>query len=98
MLLTPARVSAGRFRYDAAAKTFTAERSDLGPDFRLGRVFDDACDAGFTLVSHRTGREVVMAADGCEFDDEGDLLSERFVSLGRNGHPDGRYEAVLFND
>lgn len=37
---------------------YVAEMSDL--PYGLGRVYDDACDEGLTLVSARTGREVVM--------------------------------------
>lgn len=42
--------------------------------FRPERVWDDACDVGVTLVSHRTGREVVYVVEDMARDGEGDLL------------------------
>lgn len=52
---------------------FAAEHSDLGsPAFT--RVWDDACDVGLTLVSHKTGREVVFAISDEKRDGEGDIM------------------------
>ncbi len=72
MILHPTRVSTRRFTYHEGV--FTAELSDLGRDFRFGRVYDDACDVGLTLVSHATGREVVFAIENEMRGDEGDVL------------------------
>lgn len=67
MLLKPASVSTNRFSYWHGM--FVAEASDL-PAF--SRVWDDACDVGLTLVSARTGREIVCAVDHIERDLEGE--------------------------
>lgn len=71
MILRPAPVSTDRFTYIAARNEFVADASDLP---QLARVFDDACDVGLTLVSAKTGREVVFAVKHEERDREGDLL------------------------
>lgn len=71
MILKPSPVSTRRFTYLPEDKMFVAEASDL-PGF--GRVYDDACDEGLTLVSHQTGTEVVFVVDYVERDREGDLL------------------------
>jgi hypothetical protein len=53
-------------------RTFCAEMSDL-PGF--GRVWDDACDEGLTLISSRDNSQVVVfAVDHEERDADGDLL------------------------
>jgi len=70
-LLKPCPVSTRRFTYLADERMFVAEASDL-PGF--GRVYNDACDEGLTLVSHRTGCEIVCAVEHIERDREGDLL------------------------
>ena len=74
MILSPAPVSTDRFSFDLNDRVFTAELSDLGRDFRFGRVYDDACDVGLTLVSTRTGRRVVFAIENEIRDREGELL------------------------
>jgi hypothetical protein len=59
MLLHPPVVSTAQFTWMKEEKMLVTEMSDLQVDF--GRVFDDACDVGLTLKSHRTNREVVFA-------------------------------------
>ena len=51
MILNPLPVQSGRFTWIADSREFVAELSDLGGSF--GRVYDDACDEGLTLVSSR---------------------------------------------
>jgi hypothetical protein len=72
MLLKPAPTSTRQFLYQPAGNLLTAEMSSLNG---FGRVWDDACDEGLTLVSHRTGREVVYAVSGMERDRDGDIAA-----------------------
>ena len=58
MLLNPSPTSSTRFTFKG--HTFIAEASDLR-DIHLGRVYDDACDEGFTIVSAKTGKGAVFA-------------------------------------
>jgi hypothetical protein len=81
MILTPTRLSTRNFTYYSPDRLFVAEASDLGRDFRRGRVYDDACDVGFTLVSHATGAEIVFASNGETRDADGDVLYEEFVPV-----------------
>lgn len=100
MLLKPYRVSTKRFTYNAVTNTFTAEASDLGSNFRLGRVYDDACDMGFTLMSARTGKEVVFYLSHTERDREGELLYDEFRAVPHQ-HVDAMTECakvVIVND
>lgn len=71
-VLTPTRYSTRRFT--AINGMLVAEASDLDRPSPFGRVYDDACDEGLTLVSHVTGREMVFAVDHIERDREGDLM------------------------
>lgn len=58
-MLRPSRISTSLLTYDKAENLFVAEDSDLPS--RPDRVWLDSCDVGYTLVSHRTGREIVYA-------------------------------------
>lgn len=58
MLLNPCPLDAHRFTTKWGAKVIFADASDLG--FRAGqvpggRLYDDACDEGITVINHRNG-------------------------------------------
>jgi len=93
MILTPNRISSSRFSFKD--NTFSAEASDFGRRFELGRVYDDACDEGFSIVSAKTGKIAVFALYNREEDGEGDLVSWVFrcVTPGLT-----HLKAVIFND
>jgi len=64
--------------YHSETRTISVEASTLQANgIRPGRVFDDSCDEGFTLISHRTGREIVVCHNHVERRD-GDLLYSDF--------------------
>lgn len=76
------RHSTRDFSYQADSKTLTIEESTLR-QFRVvdedgnlcsvfGRVYDDACDEGFVLVSHKTGKEVTFVVDKIDYDASGE--------------------------
>lgn len=71
MLLKPNPVPSRHFT--RLAGVLVAEASDLGRE-PFGRVYDDACDAGLTIVSERTGREVVFYVEREVRDAERELL------------------------
>jgi hypothetical protein len=93
MLLTPNPISSTRFSFEG--NTFSAEASDFGRNISLGRVYDDACDEGFSIVSAKTGKIAVFALYNHEEDAEGDLVSWIFrcVTPGLT-----HLKAVIFND
>lgn len=61
MAIIARSVSTKFFDYNKDGKVFCAEASDLpkGFDF-LGPIYDDACDSGFKLMSHKTGKEILF--------------------------------------
>jgi hypothetical protein len=62
-----------QFSWHASSKTLTAEASDLNwpHDWpKLGQVFKDAIDEGFTLVSERTGNELTVVIDEVDRDED----------------------------
>jgi hypothetical protein len=74
MILSPAHISTEhmtRMVEDGVA-VFSVEDSDLA--WRPTRVYDDACDVGYTLMSHATGKHVVVAEHVPVRDADGDLL------------------------
>jgi len=96
-MLKPTRVNSNQFSYNAGNGKFVAEISDFGPDFQFGRVYDDACDEGLTLVSARTQRDLVFVIERREVDDEGDLIAWHLVpASGQEGMP--KCSMIIFND
>lgn len=93
MLLKPSPINSSLFTF--SKNTFIAEASELGRSFKLGRIYDDACDEGFTIISERTGKPAVFALYNHEEDGEGDLVSWIFkcVTPGLT-----QLKAVIFND
>lgn len=93
-ILRPARISTRQFTYDAQARKFIGEISST---HGFGRVYDDAADEGLTLVSCRTGAEVVFAVWEERRDDaENEITSWVLRPVGR---PDlDGATLVLFND
>lgn len=93
MLLTPNPVSSNKFSF--RGNTFTADASDLGPAFALGRIWDDACDEGFSIVSEKTQRVAVFALYDHDEDAEGDVCGWWFkcVTPGLT-----HLKAVIWND
>jgi hypothetical protein len=92
MILKPAPISSSNFTFKN--NTFIAEASDLR-NFELGRVYDDACDAGFTIVSEKTGKHVVFAETDADVDSEGDFLAWNFVAVTKGFE---KLKVVIFND
>jgi len=82
-------------------QTFVSEASTLGfkvgwPNF--GRVYDDACDEGFTLISQRTGKECVMVIHEIVSDDDYSGGWKRIIL--RPAKPSERklFRVVIYND
>jgi hypothetical protein len=81
--------------YHGRDNSMSAEVSELR-DMRLGQVYDDACDLGFTLVSHKTGRAIVMVEDQTVQRD-GDLLYRVYVPA-RKADRRVLSRVMIFND
>jgi hypothetical protein len=84
------------FSYNAKTQTFTAESSDLHGAKGPSRVYDDACDEGFILVSHITGDSIVFALQSIDYlggsDDENkDIAGWNFKAVARNAARAGRW-------
>lgn len=93
------KISTRQFFFDKEDGMFTQEISSLGTlaGNLMGQLWDDACDQGFVLVSHRTGEEIPFYLDVTERDREGDIQCWNFKSASKD--PDMRYLTVsVFND
>ena len=79
------KISTKFFTYDKESKTFSTEASSLPRTFNFNsRVFDDACDSGFTMVSQKTGTEVTFTFEKDDRDEEGELMGIWFNSYSRD--------------
>lgn len=85
-VLKPAPVSIAQFSYDSVRREFTGEVSATNG---FGRVYDDACDTGLTVVG-ATGREVVFVVTDEHRDAEGDVTSWTLAG--------GGFTMTLWND
>ena len=74
-------VSSLKFRWLSNYKRFMADISDLGPDFSFDRVYNDAYDVGFVMVSHKTGAEVKFVITTHCTDREGDITHWELVPV-----------------
>lgn len=85
------------FTWNKETRTFVAEASDLdhaGPS----RVYDDACDEGFFMVSEVTGNKVLMILSEVEKDREGDIMGWRFQAYDKFGQKRLDFGALIIND
>jgi hypothetical protein len=82
MLRKPTRLHTRDLTWNPADRTFVAEASSL-PD--PSAAFDDACDVGYTLVSERTGRELVVVLNGRILGGEGELEYEVYTESDHRG-------------
>lgn len=69
-------ISSDMFHWEKETKTFSQEISTLQGNIPLfdpfGRIYDDACDAGFSMKSARTG-QVITFYHSTTDTDEGDI-------------------------
>jgi hypothetical protein len=92
MILRPTPVPLSSFTFVKEEGLLVAEDSSLP---RPSRVYDDACAAGYTLVSHHTGREVVYVVNEVVKED-GDLLYWTLIPAARRDR--GLPNLRVFND
>jgi len=90
------RISTNMFHYHKDTRKFSQEASTLGPIFYVmfNRLFPDACDEGFELVSQRTGKVVKMYLADVEIDNERETLAWHFQPY----QHDSFFELIVWND
>jgi hypothetical protein len=102
MILNPMpEINTSQFAWNPLTKTFVACASDLqwAPGWPpLNRVYDDACDEGFSLVSHVTGQKMAVAVEKIEdsADYSGGWKQITFVPAEHAKRND--FTVVVFND
>ena len=80
-------ICSSKFGYYGKARTFCAEVSDLGDYNFKQRVYDDALDIGFEMVSEKTGASRVFLLTDGEIDTEGNIqywIFECYKPVGKN--------------
>lgn len=91
-VLRPAPVSTRQFSLDPSTRRLVAEISSTNG---FGRVYDDACDVGLTLVGP-TGSEVVYVVSSERRDADGDIVDWTLVPANAGRPHDAAI--TLFND
>ena len=98
MILGGPKYSTRMFSYDKETRTFVAEASTIQRGNKImGPLYDDACDEGFTLVSHKTGAEVMYYYVDTVRDAEGEIIKWTFREVASR---DTNYytRVIVFND
>ena len=78
MILTPRPTPMTALTWSREAAMLVGEASTIGP---FERVYDDACDVGFTLISEDTYEQIVLAIDHEERDADGDVVYWNLVPV-----------------
>lgn len=98
-LKTP--VSLQIFAHDSSKRLFIAEASDIGDAQLFQRIYDDACDVGFTVCNPYTDQTITVTLLNEESDDEGEVISWTYVPNFDDvqRHPKLKdYRFLIFND
>lgn len=89
-------VSAERFTWSRKNKTATAFISDFGRDVRVwGKLFSDACDEGFQIISPKSNKSVAFYLHDTE-ENDGEIKCWNFYSIYNRDMAGWR--VVIFND
>lgn len=77
-----------------AGNTGSADLSDFhrSPCGLAGRLYADACDCGFYVVSGRTGNRMLFSEERVERDGDRDIVAWHYVNA------DGTIRITVFND
>lgn len=84
-LYHPIEFRTSQFQFNRGTEVFTADASDFGPGAfqaiftEQGRVYNDSCDVGFTLVSSKTGKKIIFVLAHTENDRDGDTQYWEFT-------------------
>lgn len=104
MELNRTKLNTRLFTYDVDTNCLSAEYSDLsgGEDGLLQPMYDDACDVGIVLVSHKTGKEVRMVLEQVEMDGDNDVQWWKLVPTAearqRNPELSANFHCIIWND
>jgi|ERR1700738_2221028 len=82
------------FAFNKETKTLSTFASDLG-DWKVERLYSDACDVGIAIESHLTGKTKVFYLSKQENDLGGDLVACHFTPVNPLANVK---EVVIFND
>lgn len=91
-------LNTNQFTYNPRSQTFVCEASDLR-GFKPRRIYDDACDIGFYMVSEKTGQKLLFVENEPTYDADGDLISFNFSShCYENPSNLMQMKVIIFND
>ena len=80
-IICKTEISTKNLTYDGTHKRFIAEASELP---NPGRIYDDACDVGYRIRSHKTGKTILFANSNIIRDRDGDIQVWIYRSVDRS--------------
>ena len=81
---------------DKGTQVFVADASTLQVSTPYTKIYNDACDLGFILMSAKTGNERVVVLEDIEKDVEGDIQAWEFRSVPVGDEKS--FTVLIFND
>lgn len=85
--------SSNKFQWHKDTVVFSAEASELGNRF-FSRLYDDAIDEGFMMISERTGKRKLFSLTEIHKDVEGDIQYWEFTEV----DPPFKLKVIVYND
>ncbi len=93
------KLPTSKFTYIKENRTFVTEASDIH-GFDPRRIYDDACDIGFYMVSDKTGKKILFVEEGPDYNDDNELICWNFSAHCINENPENLHDLVvrIYND
>lgn len=93
--------STNKFSWHKSSRVFSAEISTVCGPLRarvepFGQIYDDACDEGFYLVSHKTGKKVLFYIDSTDISFDGEITGWRLKPVDKALR--NEFSVLLIND
>lgn len=99
ILRSISRIQSNHFTFDSKSRKFIAEHSDVKLFNPSTRIYDDACDVGFFMISKKTGAKVLFFENGVEKNSENEIEAFKYSANCRENPAHLRdLQVILFND
>ena len=90
--------STEQFTYHKDDRMLTTFASDLSVGRLMGHLYDDACDYGFWLRSHKTGKIVACLYKETSVDPENDIRCWELETWDQHGGDASGIKVLIWND
>jgi hypothetical protein len=97
-MIIGSKISSKHFTYDKEANAMISDISSLGRGVAFSRLYDDACDEGFVMVSTKTWQGIAFYLDDEIRNIDGDVECWVFKPIKYQEHLVTGMAVIIFND